>query len=137
MNMEKAKIQINHLIQQFENERQRFSDFYNSSKFIENTTGDKEVVITYTNNIYNELIGELSSVLQLIDSHKEWSGTLNETRRKRDEVKNKLAVALKEIKMRKKYESFLKSCIRSGEPLSDDHNFEWFCEKYEFDRSMF
>lgn len=35
----------------------------------------------------------------------------------------------KEIKLRKQYESFLKSVIRSGEALSDTCTFEWFCEK--------
>jgi len=53
--------------------------------------------------------------------------TLNETRRKRDEVKGKLEIALKEIKLRKQYESFLISVIRSGESLSEEHTFEWFC----------
>lgn len=60
-------------------------------------------------------------------NYKDYTQTLNETRRKRDEVKGKLAVALKEIKMRKKYESFLISCIRSGE--SFDKDFEWFCDQ--------
>jgi hypothetical protein len=65
-------------------------------------------------------------------SFQDYTKTLNETRRKRDEVKNKLSIALKEIKMRKKYEAFLMSCIRSGE--SFDKDFDWFCEKYEQDR---
>lgn len=33
-----------------------------------------------------------------------------------------------EIEMRKKYESFLRSVIRSGEQLKEEHGFEWFVE---------
>lgn len=64
-------------------------------------------------------------------SFKDYTETLNETRRNRDEVKKKLKVALKEIKLRKQYERFLKSVIKSGEDLDDKHTFEWFSEWFE------
>lgn len=133
--MEKAKIQIDHLIQQNESQLKTFLDFFNSPKYKESTTDDGELAFTYTQKIYGELNGQLREVLTLIDGYKEYNGILNETRRKRDEVKNRLSVALKEIRMRKKYESFLMSCIRSGESFNED--FDWFCDKYEQERSIF
>jgi hypothetical protein len=134
--MEKAKIPIQQLVQQYENELTRTLEFFHSPKFKEHSQENAvELCTTHATSIYQELIEALKEVLVLIESHHEYSEILNQTRRKRDEVKNKLTLSLKEISMRKKYESFLLSCIISGE--SFDHDFEWFCEKYEQERSGF
>lgn len=76
-------------------------------------------------------------LLRYSSTFEDYTKTLNETRNKRDQVKAKLTIALLEIKMRKKYESFLRSCINSGESLRDAEDFDWFCKKYEHDRNIF
>ena len=43
-----------------------------------------------------------------------------------DEMKMTIELQQEELIMRRKYEAFLKSIIRSGEKLSDNETFEWF-----------
>jgi len=61
--------------------------------------------------------------------YENYTNALNETRRARDNVREKLEEALKEISLRERYESFLKSVIRGGETLRDEQDFEWFRAK--------
>jgi len=78
---------------------------------------------------YEDYTNALNKGIEERDNHKKCTDELNKTRRSRDKAKKKLEDALVEIKLRKLYEGFLRSVIRSGESLSDEQDFEWFCER--------
>lgn len=64
-------------------------------------TSDNGLVPRLHDSEIEWLIEQAEKVEQYERSFSDYTGTLNETRRKRDEVKNKLAVALKTIKQQK------------------------------------
>ncbi|MBP1309164.1 hypothetical protein JOD82_002184 [Paenibacillus sp. 1182] len=41
---------------------------------------------------------------------------------------------LDELELRKKYESYLKNIIRSGEPLNEEQTFAWFCKEWSIEK---
>jgi chromosome segregation ATPase len=67
-------------------------------------------------NIFIEKYGEYHEILDSLQNHRkgfsEYANTLNETRRKRDEVKGKLETALKTIKEQRQEIKFLQNELK-------------------------
>jgi hypothetical protein len=75
------------------------------------------------------LIEQAEKVEMYEKKSNEYTETLNNTRKNRDIAKGKLEFTLKEIKLRKQYESFLKSVIQGKERLEEHQDFEWFIKR--------
>lgn len=80
---------------------------------------DLKTVKSYDNNWWLKHL-ELTTVYDTKLIKKQFDWLIQQA-----EMVEKLEV---EIKKRKKYEGFLKSVIKSGEDLNDNHTIEWFCE---------
>jgi hypothetical protein len=88
-------------------------------------------LFTVSSDDFNWLIKQAEKVAELKDKvyHYEMMYDNTGAMFNRMTMKEKIEEQQKEIDLRKRYESFLKSVIRSGETIKDEEDFEWFCNR--------